>query len=87
MTRAHTLEEARQRTLSGWNIRCNVCSSYGARWRPGDRPGWGDLAVCPPCDEALNAEHERHSLALRRLRAVNFEQVRSAKRSSVKEHS
>lgn len=69
-----TVEEALDFGLLGWNIRCNRCGSYGAQWLPGQRPGWGALALCPPHRDELHAEVRRHEGALRALRAVAFEQ-------------
>lgn len=58
----------------GCNLRCNRCGTYGAIWIPGERPGWGNLALCPPHERELDEEHQRHRAALDRIRAVNFEQ-------------
>lgn len=72
----YTLDEARERCLPGWNVRCNRCGNYGADWIANERPGWGwgNLALCPPHAGELAREHARHAAALRTLRAVNFEQ-------------
>lgn len=67
-------EQARDAGLLGWNIRCNRCGSYGADWLPGERPGYGSLALCPTHAAELRAEHARHREALSLLRRVNFEQ-------------
>jgi hypothetical protein len=69
-----TREEARERCYQGWNLRCNRCGTYGASWLAGERPGWGALALCPLHEAELVKEHQRHRLALRSLRAVNYEQ-------------
>jgi hypothetical protein len=71
-----TMEQSRERGGPGWNLRCNRCGTYGAEWVPNERPGWGSLALCPAHCAELEAEHERHRLALLELRAVNFEQRR-----------
>ena len=74
-------DEARARGLPGWNIRCNPCGSYGAEWvsridGAAARPGWGCLALCPPCAEALRVGTARHEAAVREMRTVRFEQER-----------
>lgn len=58
----------------GHNLRCNRCGTYGAIWIPDERPGWGNLALCPPHEQELDDERRRHHAALDRIRAVNFEQ-------------
>jgi hypothetical protein len=58
----------------GHNLRCNRCGTFGAIWISEQRPGWGSLALCPPHEQELAAEHKRHQAALARLRKVNFEQ-------------
>jgi hypothetical protein len=68
-----TPEEAARAHRFGWNLRCNRCGLYGAMWHAGERPGWGDLALCDPHAEELEVEHRRHRDALQVLRAVNFE--------------
>ena len=70
-------DEARKRTLPGWNIRCNLWGSYGASWLPGTRPGWGALALCPEHAEAYLAEIARHKTAIASLSQINFEQERA----------
>lgn len=60
---------------TGWNLRCNRCGTYGARWLAEERPGWGSLAVCPQHKDELTEEHRRHDAALAVLRKVNFEQT------------
>lgn len=69
-----TREEARDRGLLGWNIRCNRCGSYGADWLPGERPGYGALALCPEHAAELRTEHQRHKQALAVLRRIAYEQ-------------
>lgn len=69
-----TRSQARDLCLPGWNLRCNRCGSYGARWIAGERPGWGSLALCPDHEAELEAEHDRHREALAVLRGVRFEQ-------------
>jgi hypothetical protein len=69
-----TRDEAKALNLPGWNIGCNRCGAYGARWLPKERPGWGALALCPPHEKELRAEQYKHKLALDELRAVRFEQ-------------
>lgn len=68
------LDEARARGLPGWNIRCNVCGSFGADWIPDLRPGWGALAACPSCAALIEREQKRHRDAMAQLAAVRFEQ-------------
>lgn len=57
-----TKEEAKARHLQGWNLRCNVCGSYGMQWYHEThirRPSWGSIALCPECyrkaQDALSA--------------------------------
>lgn len=69
-----TEDEARERNVSGWNIRCNLCGSYGAIWVPGQRSGWGSLCLCPTHRGELEAELHRHDAEMARLRTINFEQ-------------
>lgn len=72
-----TAEDARDRPegpVSGWNLRCNRCGTFGATWVEGERPGWGSLALCPADADELGEEHARHDRALTELRAVNYEQ-------------
>ncbi|MFD2421637.1 hypothetical protein [Amycolatopsis pigmentata] len=69
-----TAEEAAKAGRIGWNLRCNRCGMYGARWIPEQRPGWGSLALCDPHGDELEAEFRRHQKALTELRAINFEQ-------------
>ena len=69
-----TRDEAREQGLSGWNVRCNRCGSYGASWHSGRRPGWGDLALCKPHSIELAEELERHEKAMRVLCEVQFDQ-------------
>lgn len=71
-----TREEARRLCLSGWNIRCNRCGSYGAEWVRDMRPGWGSLALCPRHADELRDELDRHSTAMQALAQINFEQDR-----------
>lgn len=75
----YTKEEAKAQHLLGWNIRCNVCGSYGAKWIAkidGNtaRPGWGSLALCMFHQIRLDEEMERHKQALSEFTAINFEQ-------------
>jgi hypothetical protein len=76
MRRFETEKDAAAAGVLGSNLRCNRCGSFGAAWVPNERPGWGALALCPPHQEELAAEHRRHREALAVLRAVNFEQPR-----------
>lgn len=69
-----TKDEARRLALNGWNLRCNLCGSYGARWLTGERPGWGSLALCEHHAHELHVEKQRHDKEMRRLRTINFEQ-------------
>lgn len=69
-----TREQAKAFPLPGWNIRCNRCGSYGAIWIPGERPGWGALALCPRHQAQLSAIKARHRAELAAARQVNFEQ-------------
>jgi hypothetical protein len=69
-----SLKEAKSRCLPGWNIRCNLCGSYGAEWHLGERLGWGALALCPEHSKELCEEYRRHRYKLSRLRTINFEQ-------------
>lgn len=69
-----TTGEARNAGRLGWNIRCNRCGLWGARWHEGHRPGWGSLALCDPHADELEAEIDRHHRAMMQLRAVRFEQ-------------
>lgn len=69
-----TREEAKERRIRGWNLRCNHCGSYGATWHPDMRPGWGALALCPGHSEELGREQARHATEMERLTQVNFEQ-------------
>jgi hypothetical protein len=73
-TKPLTMEQALQRGMLGWSVRCNRCGSYGAEWLPNERPGWGSLALCPEHTRELRDETARHYRALQTLRAVNFEQ-------------
>lgn len=70
-----TKEEARLKRLLGWNLRCNLCGCYGAKWVHGERPGWGALALCPKHAAELSAEHDRHEKEMRRFRCINYEQM------------
>ena len=72
-----TMEEARELNLSGWNIRCNYCGSYGARWIPNARPGWGNLCLCEQHENEYDEEMRRHKKELKRLRTINYEQKRA----------
>jgi hypothetical protein len=74
LMRPWSLQEAQAAARQGWNIRCNRCGSYGARWWRNGRPGWGALALCPLDALELEAELRRHTETLRRLLAVNYEQ-------------
>ena len=69
-----TKKEARERCLLGWNLRCNLCGSYGALWINEARPGWGALALCPEHKQEWHDEQIRHSKEVSRLRTINFEQ-------------
>lgn len=69
-----SMDEALDFGLTGWNLRCNRCGSYGAEWMQDQRPGWGALAACPPHRDEVRAELQRHREALARLREVNFHQ-------------
>lgn len=71
---------AREAGRAGWNIRCNHCGGYGARWMPGERPGWhfGNLALCDLHADELEAEYRRHGAALAVLREVRYEQEAEA---------
>ena len=72
-----TAKDAKQAGISGWNLRCNRCGTYGANWRfgLGERKGWGELALCREHGAELSAEYDRHRLELERLCAVQFEQA------------
>ena len=72
-----TMEEAREMKLNGWNIRCNYCGDYGARWIVGARPGWGSLALCEQHEKEYDEEMRRHNKELKRLRTINYEQKRA----------
>jgi len=67
-------DEALALGLSGWDLRCNRCGSYGAEWLPRERPGWGSLAACPTHAAEIREEHERHDSTMRELRKINFHQ-------------
>lgn len=69
-----TKEQAKEKGVLKWNIRCNLCGSYGADWLSSERPGWGSLALCPEHAVELQAEKNRHDAEMRRLRTINFEQ-------------
>jgi len=69
-----TADDAKAVPVSGWNLRCNRCGSFGANWIPNEQPGWRALALCPDDASELTEEHQRHIEALLALRAVNFEQ-------------
>lgn len=69
-----TREEAKERHLQGWNLRCNRCGGWGATWIRRERPRWGALALCGPHARELAREHDRHAQALDELRMVCFEQ-------------
>lgn len=71
-----TMDEARERELPGWNIRCNRCGDYGAEWLRGERPGWGALALCPICAAVFKMAKK----ALDELRVVRYEQERDTAR-------
>jgi hypothetical protein len=73
-----TPEEAAAAGRLGWNLRCNRCGLFGARWISGMRPGWGALALCDPHADELEAEVGRHKSAMAVLGAVNFEQPTNA---------
>lgn len=75
-TPAHysTADQARDAGVCGWNLRCNLCGTYGATWIPNQRPGWGDLALCPTHENDLTAELRRHKDAMTELRHINYEQ-------------
>jgi hypothetical protein len=74
MIRYPAMEDAFAAGMLGWSLRCNRCGSYGAQWIPGERPGWGSLALCLQHAEELREEMDRHSRALIMLRQVNFHQ-------------
>ena len=65
-----SIEEALDFGVQGWNLRCNRCGSYGALWHAGERPGWGDLALCVTHSKELTQLKN----ALNELRQVKFEQ-------------
>lgn len=67
-------EEAKLKCVCGWNLRCNLCGSYGAEWVRGERPNWGSLALCSIHKAELIAEKNRHADEMNRLRIINFEQ-------------
>lgn len=69
-----TREEARKKALPGWNIRCNLCGEYPAKWFCNQRPDWGSLALCDRHGEELRSELEWHEAEMRRLRTINYEQ-------------
>lgn len=69
-----TREQAREFRLPGWNLRCNLCGSYGGQWVTNGRPGWGDLALCESHRLEYYLEEERHRNEMSRLRKINFEQ-------------
>lgn len=66
-------EEAKERCLLGWNIRCNVCGNYGAKWIYGARPGWGALALCPEHEKEYNEMVYRHKEEIKNFTDVKFE--------------
>ena len=76
---ARSKEKAKELGIMGWNIRCNLCGDFGARWihrihgEPARR-GFGALALCPLHAHDLAAERERHAGRLIELTRVNFEQ-------------
>lgn len=72
-----SMEEAREQKLFGWNIRCNYCGDYGARWLPGQRPNWGSLCLCKKHEHELDEEMSRHHKEMKRLRTINYEQKRA----------
>lgn len=69
-----TAAEAKDALVPGWNLRCNRCGWWGALWFPGQRAGWGALALCDPHSDELFAELRRHGAVMAELRKVNFEQ-------------
>ena len=69
-----SMREAALSARLGWNIRCNLCGTFGAEWIADARPGWGSLCLCPQHKEELIAESRRHEDEMRRLRKINFEQ-------------
>ncbi len=71
-----TADEAKADQVQGWNLRCNLCGSYGADWHSNERPGWGDLALCPTHGKDLTDENRRHDTAIAELRRINYEQDR-----------
>ena len=74
-----TREESREHGGPGWNLRCNNCGTYGARWISKGRPGWGSLALCPFHEAKYEAELLRHKMMMRDLREISFEQdIKSA---------
>ena len=58
--------------VHGWNLICNVCGKFGARWRYYARTETGGLAACEGCGSAIKAEIERHELEMRKLTEVKF---------------
>lgn len=63
-------DEARELSLTGWDIRCNRCGTYGARWVPEEI----NLALCVRHEQELVGEYARHQRALAELRAHRYEQ-------------
>jgi hypothetical protein len=70
-------KEAREGLVFGWNLRCNVCGSYGATWqdrvldKPA-RPKWGALALCPFHKKRLNDTVLEFQAELSQMQVVNF---------------
>ena len=71
-----TKEEARNKNLIGWNLKCNLCGEYPATWNESSnsRPGWGFLALCEKHMKEYDDEEDRHRKEMYRLRKINFEQ-------------
>lgn len=69
-----SLEQAKERCLPGWNLRCNLCGSYGAGWVPKGRPGWGSLALCPRHETEYRAVMLLSDSLLARFRQVKYRQ-------------
>lgn len=72
-------EEAKKLRLDGWNIRCNYCGNYGAKWMhtimgaPARRE-WGALALCPEHYKKIQEAVKALQDTLSTYRKINFEQ-------------
>lgn len=68
-------EEAKKRSLPGWNIRCNVCGNYGAKWvNVGKNSRACTRALCPQHEKEFNEMIYRYGEDMKKFIKVQFEQ-------------